>query len=40
MVVRVTEITVVEEPHVTDIEDFVVRAIEEAVEVLRWLEEI
>jgi hypothetical protein len=40
MVVRVTEVTVVEKPHVADIKDFVVGAMEEAVEILRWLKEV
>ncbi len=40
MVVGVTKVTVVEKPHITNIEDLVVWAIEEALEVLDWLQEI
>lgn len=38
--VGVTKVTVVEKPHITNIEDLVVWAIEEALEVLDWLQEI
>ena len=38
--VRVTEVTVVEEPHVADVENFVVRTIEETIEILCWLQEV
>lgn len=40
MVVGVTEVTVVEEPHIANIKNLVVWAIEEALEVLSWLQEI
>ena len=40
MVIRVSEVSVVEEPDVADIEDLVIRASEEFSEVLTGLEEI
>ena len=40
MVIGVAEVSVVEEPHVTDVEDLVVRASEELSEVLTGLEQI
>ena len=40
MVVRVTKVAVVQEPHVADIEDFVVWAIEEAIEILCRLQKV
>ena len=38
--IRVTEVTVVEEPHIAYIEYFVVRAIEETIEILCRLQEV
>ena len=40
MVIRVSKVSVVEEPDVADIEDLVVGASEEFSEVLTWLEEV
>jgi hypothetical protein len=40
VVIRVSKVSVVEEPDVADIEDFVVGASEEFSEVLTWLEEV
>ena len=40
MVVRITEVTVIQEPYIADIEDLVVGAIEERLEVLYGLQEI
>jgi hypothetical protein len=40
VVVRVTKVSVVEKPHIADIKNLVVWAIEEALEVLDWLQEI
>lgn len=38
--VGVTKVTVVEEPHIANIKNLIVWAIEEALEVLNWLQEI
>ena len=40
VVVRVTKVSVVEEPHVPHIEDLVVGAVEELLEVLCGLEQV
>ena len=40
VVVRVSEVAVVDEPHVSVVEDLVVLAGEELLEVLRWLKQI
>lgn len=40
VVVRITEVTVIQEPDIADIEDLVVGAIEERLEVLCGLQEI
>jgi len=40
VVVRITEVTVIQQPDVADIEDLVVGAIEELLEVLCGLQEI
>ena len=38
--IRVSEVSVVEEPHVTNISDLVVLPLEELLEVLCWFQEI
>jgi len=40
MVIRISEVSVVEQPHVSHVENFVIRAGEELVEVLAWLKQI
>ena len=38
--IRVTEVSVVDKPHVSHVEDLVVRAEEERLEILGWLQKI
>ena len=40
MVIRVSEVSVVEEPHITDIRNLIVFPLEELLKVLCWFKEI